>query len=100
MDQNAIAGMIFTLLLALLAGGFILLYPLSRRLGLLLEARVRDRSATPGAADEELLQLRESIAQLSTDLQRVTDRQEFMEKLLSQRMDPRPLGTGEPPRGR
>jgi hypothetical protein len=98
MDPNALAGMAFTLLLALLAGGFILLFPLSRRLGLLLEARVKDRNAAPAASDEELLLLRESVAQLATDLQRVTDRQEFMEKLLSQRMDPRPLGTGEPPR--
>ena len=100
MDPNATAGMVFTLLLALLAGGFILLFPLSRRLGALMEARLADRNAAPQLDQEQLLELREALANVTTELQRVTDRQEFMEKLLSQRMDPRPLGAGEPPRGR
>lgn len=58
LEPVALAGMIFSLLVILLIGGFILLYPLSRRLGALLElagvAAAREQrvrpSATSGAA--------------------------------------------------
>lgn len=99
MDPMGLAGMVFVLLLVMLVGGIVMLLPLSRRLGALLEARLADRNAAPTLEQEQLLELREAIANLTTELQRVTDRQEFTEKLLSQRMDPRPLGSGTPPRG-
>ena len=93
MDDEMVAGMIFTLLFALIVGGFILLYPLSRRIATLMERRVHDKEpAAPRLNTDELDALRQSVAELSTQIDRLVDRQDFMEKLLSQRMDPRPLG--------
>lgn len=97
MDPNALAGMAFTLLLALMIGGFILLYPLSRRFAALMQSRMEERKTPPPSLSEtEVAALRESIEQLATELRRLTDRQDFMEKLLSHRVEPR-LVTATPP---
>jgi hypothetical protein len=93
MDPDAVAGMIFTLLLLLMVAGFILVYPLSRRVAALVERRLHDKELAPQPNDAEMEALRQAITDLSAQLDRVVDRQDFMEKLLSQRMDPRPLGT-------
>jgi hypothetical protein len=92
MDEEMVVGMIFTLLLGLMVGGFVLLYPLSRRVAILMERRFHDKDPVPRPSTEELDALRQSVAELSTQIDRLVDRQDFMEKLLSQRMDPRPLG--------
>ena len=93
MPLDALAGMIFTLLLGLMIGGFILVYPLSRRVAALMERRLEQKEPPPRPlGDAELDALRQAVADLSTQIDRLVDRQDFMEKLLSQRMDPRPLG--------
>jgi hypothetical protein len=92
MDEEVVAGMIFTLLLVVMIGGFILLYPLSRRVSALMERRMQEKEPPPRPIDGELDALRQAVADLSTQVDRLVDRQDFMEKLLSQRMDPRPLG--------
>jgi hypothetical protein len=81
MDPIALAGMIFTLILVLIIGGFILLFPVSRRLGLFLEAKLN-----PGAlASEETRKLWEAIQSMETELRRIADRQEFTERMLTER---------------
>src|SRR5688572_28290889 len=91
MDNDAIAGMIFTLVLILLVGGFNLVYPLRRRFAALLEKRMEGKDAAqPSHADLDAM--RQGIADLSSQVDRLADRQDFMEKLLSQRIEPRPLG--------
>jgi hypothetical protein len=92
MEPEMVAGMVFTLVLALMIGGFILVYPLSRRVAALMERRMEEKQPAPRPNDAELDAIRQAVAELSTQLDRLTDRQDFMEKLLTQRLDPRPLG--------
>ena len=81
MDPIALAGMIFTLVLVLIVGGFILLFPVSRRLGLFLEAKLKPASL----ASEDTRKLWEAIHSLETELRRIADRQEFTERMLTER---------------
>ncbi len=83
MDPTAVAGMIFTLLLALFIGGFILLFPLSRRLGQLLEQRVTGGKPPGEALLQEVADLRQTLEGMQADLARIRDRQDFVDKLLS-----------------
>ncbi|MFW5951612.1 MAG: hypothetical protein ACOCVZ_05800 [Gemmatimonadota bacterium] len=88
-DIIPLAGMLFSLLMVLIIGGFILMFPLTRRLGKLLELRIQERreSALPA---EEVAALREAVAGLQDQLERLADRQAFTERLLE---------TGRPERG-
>jgi|GEM_PF-1331215 len=79
-----IAGMIFSLLLALIIGGFILMYPLTRRLGQLIELRLEERrtgrdDAAIAATLEQLLVALEGIQR---DVAVLQERQEFTDRLL------------------
>jgi hypothetical protein len=98
MDPNAIAGMGFTLIFTALIGGFILMYPLSKRLGALLEAKAQDRARQKAVPDPsaaaELEVLRNSVAALQSDVQRLSERQEFMEQLVSGKSDATALPAG------
>jgi len=85
MDPNAIAGMVFTLLLAGMMGGFILLYPLSKKLAALLEAKLQTPEQRTLPSDKEITQLRDQVARLEQQLKRVVDRQEFTEQLIGER---------------
>lgn len=88
----ALAGMILSLLLTIIVGGFILLFPLSRRLAALLEQRVRERSQ--GSAAERLEPLREALHALQAEVERLAERQEFMERVLEQRSEREALPSG------
>jgi hypothetical protein len=58
-----------------------------------MERRLDQKEPAPRpTSDAELDALRQAVAELSTQIDRLVDRQDFMEKLLSQRLDPRPLG--------
>lgn len=85
MDPNAIAGMAFTLLLAGMAGGFILLRPLSKQLGLLLESKLHQNRTPDRAALEKIESLTETVRTLETEVRLLSDRLEFNEKLLGNR---------------
>lgn len=89
MDPNALLGMGFTLVLTILIGGFILLYPLSRRLGELLESKIASEKTDPGALRAELRRLAESVDTLEADLHALRERQEFTERVLSGRDRPK-----------
>ena len=95
MDPNAVAGMIFTLIMILLIGGMILLYPLSRQLGKLLEQKVKtntpERDATAGI---DAAELRALLLDLQAEVGRVAERQDFFEKLLA---NPEKLTTSKKP---
>ena len=100
MDPNAIAGMIFALILVALVGGGILLYPLSRRLGQLLESRIENELQP---SESELRELRELVASLAGQVERLSDRQAFTEQVLESRSQdslPRqPSSQGDPAGG-
>jgi hypothetical protein len=80
MDLIPLAGMIFTLIMLIIVGGFILLFPLSRRLGLLLESRIAEKK--PMASEPEIARLRESVQALQDQVGSLIERQDFVERLL------------------
>lgn len=84
-DLVPFAGMIMSLLLALMLGGFILMYPLTKRLGQLLEQRIEERREglvldSGDAAD--LAELRRAVRVLEEEVATLTERQRFVEGLL------------------
>jgi hypothetical protein len=81
-DVVAIAGMIFSLLVVLVIGGFILLYPLSRKLGQVLEARLEERRAGRALPMEDVESLRAAVETLREEVGAVAERQRFVERLL------------------
>lgn len=76
-----LAGMLFSLLMVLIIGGFILLFPLSKRLGQLLEMRLAERreGALP---PEDAAVLLETLQALQEEMARLSERQAFTERLL------------------
>ncbi len=84
MDPMAIAGMVFTLIFTALIGGLILLYPLAKRLGLLIESKIQDKDAARAGLTDGT-QLKEMVRSLEGQVRLLAERQEFTEQLLSQR---------------
>jgi hypothetical protein len=82
-DFLPFAGMIFSLLVVLIIAGSILLFPLTRRLGTLLEMRIEDRRGGEGALSSgEVEELRGLLVSLQAEVERVAERQQFTERLL------------------
>lgn len=79
MDYEFIFSLVFSLLVIIIVGGGILLFPITRRLGRLLERRL-EVEALPG---DELRHLRESMRTLSKQLETLQERQDFTDRLLS-----------------
>lgn len=94
MDPTAIAGMLFVLVLAAMLGGFILLFPISRRLGQLMEERIAERKRPATLPPEEIRELHGAIQALQARLEELAERQDFTESLLSERR-PLELPTGD-----
>ena len=94
MDPNALAGMLFTLLLVAMIAGFILLLPITRRLGALLEQRLQEKGTAFSPA--EVSQLRAAVDSLRSEVERLSERQAFTEVLLEER---RPAELPEKTRG-
>lgn len=86
MDPAMLGMMIFTIVVIVLIGGFILLLPLTRRLGEFLEYRMSDRRRVEETEDRE--RLLRAIDALREDVVRLAERQEFTEKLLAPRDPP------------
>lgn len=81
MDPVVLASLIFSLLVVMLIGGFIVLYPITKRLGLFLESKYEKEAGNLPPA--ELRELREAIQELQAELRRLAERQEFTDKLLA-----------------
>ena len=94
MDPNALAGMVFTLILVGMVGGFILVRPITRRLGALLEQRLNSQASSLSPAD--VRKLREAVESLRAELDQLSERQAFTEALLAERHQPL-LPKKEPP---
>ena len=81
MDPLILASMIFSLLVLGLIGGFILLYPLTRRLAEVLEKRYLG-DGTGGTNADQVAALRRAVKALRGEVERLGERQDFTERLL------------------
>jgi hypothetical protein len=80
-----IAVMVFSVIVLAMLGGFVVLLPITRRLGAFLEYRMTERTRV--MENEEREALLRAIESLRDDVARVAERQEFTERLLDK---PRP----------
>lgn len=85
MDPEMIAVMVFSVIVLAMLGGFVVLLPITRRLGAFLEYRMTERTRV--MENEEREALLRAIESLRDDVARVAERQEFTERLLDK---PRP----------
>jgi hypothetical protein len=85
MDIVPLAGMLLSLLMVLIIAGSILMFPVMRRLGRLLELRIEERrgGSLPAAAVEEVEELKELVRGLEAQVERLAERQTFTERLLT-----------------
>ena len=84
MDWEMIAPMIASVVFFLTAGGVLVLRPISKRLGALLEVMAREKASLP---TEEIRLLRETLETVNQRMALLEERQDFTERL---------LGRGEP----
>jgi len=93
MNPNDIAPMVISVTLFVVTGAVILLFPLSRRLGSLLEAMTQQKRELPkGAEMDQVLRTLQSIDDRLTLLE---ERQSFAEAILASG-ERRQVGSGEP----
>lgn len=83
MDPVIIPSMIFTIAVIMLIGGFITLFPVTRRLGAFLESKLRDKE--PVTEPTDFARLLDAIQGLESEVRRLNERQEFTERLLAGR---------------
>ncbi len=83
MDPMAVAGMIFVLVLCAMVGGFILLIPLSRRLGRMVDVWLQERREIEPSG--EIQELRRTIQALEAEVSALSERQQFTDQLLQSR---------------
>ena len=80
MDPLIGMSMVFTVVILALIGGFVLLYPVTRRLASVLEKRML--ADKPAPDDEQVLALTRAVESLREQVERLGERQDFTEKLL------------------
>ena len=85
MDPEMIAVMVFFIIVIAMIGGFVLVLPITRRLGQFMEYRMTERTRL--MENEEREALLKDIESLRDDVARLGERQEFTERLLDR---PRP----------
>jgi hypothetical protein len=95
-DIIPLAGMLLALLIVLIIGGFILLFPLSRRLGQLMELRLNERSGTELPASDEIAEIRDLVEGLRSEVASLAERQAFTERLLESGPSPEEGGSPSP----
>jgi hypothetical protein len=78
-DYDLLIISIFALLFFIIVGGTILLFPLSRKLGHLIEARTRDRTDTPVIDDAGLRRIVARLDAMEEQIVTLTERQEVAE---------------------
>lgn len=85
MDADAIAGMIFVLVILAITAGTIILFPVTLRLGRLLERRLEGNAGEDLALEVRELQAR--IQEIQRDVARIGERQAFTDSLLAVQND-------------
>ena len=95
MEPMALVGMVFALIVLAMIGAVVLLIPISRRLGAVLELWLDERGKASQIGPAEFGRIREEVAALRDEMEALGSRQDFVEKLLEERPDDR----GQLPRG-
>jgi hypothetical protein len=80
-----VAGMIFVLLIVLIGGGFKLLGQMGPRLGAAMDQWLAERRARSLVSAEEVAELRRTVDELQRELLRLSEQQQFTERLLEDR---------------
>jgi hypothetical protein len=93
-DYDLLIVATFALLFFIIIGGTILLFPLSRKLGHLIETRTRDRP-TPILDDPGLRGIVARLDAIEEQIVALTERQEFLDGLLVERHRAPALERGE-----
>lgn len=91
MDPFFLMVFAFVLLLVLFTGGFILIFPLTRRLGSYLEMQL-ERRRDNFQEQESLQGLEREVHELTAEVRRLAERQAFTDTLLSDEAEARRLG--------
>lgn len=86
MDPGLIPMMIFTVIVLAMCGGFIVLLPITRRLGKFLEYKMTERGHLMD--NEERERILKAIESLRDDVAHLAERQEFTERLLDRPRSP------------
>jgi hypothetical protein len=94
-DYELLIISIFALLFFIIVGGTILLFPVSRKLGHLIEARTRDGTDTPVIDDAGLRRIVARLDAMEEQIVTLTERQEFLDGLLMERRPAPALERGE-----
>lgn len=79
MEWEFIAPMVVTIVLFLTVGGVLILRPIAKKLGVLLEAMAKEKAVRPS---DGTYRLREEVETLRARLELLEDRQDFTEGLL------------------
>ncbi len=79
MDWEVIAAMVVPIVFIVTVGGVLVLRPIAKRFGTLLEAMAREKA---GALPEETRRLRETVETMNDRLTLLEERQDFTEKLI------------------
>ena len=102
MEPMALVGMVFSLIVLAMIGGFVLLVPISRRLGAVLELWLDERGKANQIGPAVFGRIREEVATLRDEMEALTSRQDFVENLLEGCPDEEsqlPPGEGSGPSG-
>jgi hypothetical protein len=89
MEVEALIGMLFSLIVIAMVGGVVLLVPISRRLGGVLELWLEERGKANEIGPREFGRIREEVAALRDEMEALANRQDFVEKLLEKPPDDR-----------
>jgi len=92
MDWNNIAPMLVAITLILTTGGVLVLRPLSKKLGSLLEVMTQQRGVA--APQQELVRMRELLERMEGRIALLEERQAFAESLLAAKQAPPSLASG------
>jgi hypothetical protein len=94
-DYDLLIIAVFSLLFFVIIGGTILLFPLSRKLGHLIEARTREPRDAHGLDDALARRIVSRLDALEEQIGALAERQEFLDGLLMEKRTAGSLGRGE-----
>lgn len=82
MPPDVAAPLIMGLTVTLSIAGVLILRPLAKHVGKILELRASERYERPKVSDEDIGRLTDAVSRLADRLEALEDRQDFTERLL------------------